>query len=128
MNRRRFLKYAGVGVVAGTAAVGGLAHYLGEKTNPPEGVITAATSTWASTSTSESTVPYYPPKIVDLSYMPTRVVNDKVYDIRITLSLNNPSKNLTDLEVRLVPTEYPHLSREAFPEEETRIIHPSFGF
>lgn len=119
IDRRRFLKYAGVTAVAGATAVGGATYYLTETKKPPELVT-------ASTSTSERTSPYYPPTIVSLTYTPTRVVNDKVYDMRVNLSLNNPSNNLTHLEVQLIPVEYPHLPKEAFLHEESRTIHASF--
>jgi hypothetical protein len=76
LNRRRFLKYASVGIVAGAAAVGGATYYLSEKPKLPETVMTT------STSTSKATPIYGPPQIAGLAYTPTRVLNDKIYDIR----------------------------------------------
>jgi len=114
------LKHASAGVIAGAAGLGAATYFLGEKTRASQ------TATAISTSTSGSTAPYYPPTVVGPTYTPTRIVKDKIYDIRLNFNVDNPSKSLTDLEVQLIPVEYPHLRKEAFPEEESRTVHPSF--
>jgi hypothetical protein len=118
--RRRFLKYAGATAIAAAAAIGGVTYYRGEKTRLSEGV------TATSASTSQSTPRYYPPTIAGLNYEATRVLNDKVYDIRLSFEVNNPSKSLSRLEVQLIPVQYPQLPRQAFPIEEFRSIRPPF--
>jgi len=117
LDRRRFLKYAGVGIVAGAAVVGGATYYLGEKPKLPETVTTANTT---STSTSEATTIYGPPQIAGLAYTPTRVLNDKIYDIRVDVEIFDPARRLSSVLVALEPVAYAHLPTDAFLQEETR--------
>lgn len=115
MNRRRFLKYTGVGIAAGAIAIGGATYYLGEKPKLPETVTTT------STSTSEATPTHTPPAIVALTYTPTRVVNNKIYDIRVDVQVSNPARQLPNVQVALEPVVYAHLPSEAFPNEEPKV-------
>lgn len=114
MDRRKFLWYAGVGIVAGAAAVGGATYYLGEKPKLPETVTTT------STSTSEATPTYGPPKIAGLAYTPTRALNDKIYDIRVDVEISDPARRLSSALVALEPVAYAQLPTDAFPQEETK--------
>jgi DNA-binding ferritin-like protein len=76
-------------------------------------------------------LPYFP-LIRDLSWRPSRVVNDKIYDIRVELEVISPLNTLAEVEVSLIPVEYEYfitrygMRREdypkAFPPEETKTI------
>jgi hypothetical protein len=76
-------------------------------------------------------LPYFP-LIRNLSWRPSRVVNDKIYDLEVSLEVISPLNTLTEVEVSLIPVEYEYfitrygMSREdyhkAFPPEETKII------
>jgi hypothetical protein len=66
-------------------------------------------------------LPYFP-LIKSFSYNPSKVVNDKIYDLSVTLEVISPLNTLAEVEVKLVPVEYSHLPREAFPEEEVKTI------
>jgi hypothetical protein len=115
IDRRKFL-YLGAGAVVALAAAG--VGYLYRSKQP---YAKTATQTTVSTTTPTSPVTTAkPPKIISLEYKPTKVVNDKVYDINVTLAVENSSRMLKEAEVSLFPVEYPHLPKEAFPQEETR--------
>jgi hypothetical protein len=43
--------------------------------------------------------------IRDLSWRPSRVVNDKVYDIRVELEVISPLNALKEVEISLIPVE-----------------------
>jgi hypothetical protein len=49
MDRRRFVKYAGAGIVTGAAAIGGAVYHLGRETKPSEAVTAASTLTQTTT-------------------------------------------------------------------------------
>jgi hypothetical protein len=76
-------------------------------------------------------LPYFP-LIRDLSWRPSRVVNDKIYDIRVELEVISPLNTITEVEVSLIPVEYDYfitrygMRREdypkAFPPEETKTV------
>jgi hypothetical protein len=76
-------------------------------------------------------LPYFP-LIRDLSWRPSRVVNDKIYDIRVELEVISPLNTLAEVEVSLIPVEYEYfitnygMSREdypkAFPPEDIKTI------
>ena len=76
-------------------------------------------------------LPYFP-LIRDLSWRPSRVVNDKIYDIRVELEVISPLNTLAEVEVSLIPVEYEYfitrygMRREdypkAFPPEETKTV------
>ena len=59
-------------------------------------------------------------KMTSLSYTPVRVINDKVYDIRVDVEVSNPRKQLLTVQVSLLPVAYEHLPSEAFPKEDPR--------
>lgn len=73
----------------------------------------------------------YFPYIASISYKPTKVVNDKVYDIAVSVEVLNPLADLAELEVRLVPVEYEYFITDygmrqedyplVFPPEEARV-------
>jgi len=66
-------------------------------------------------------LPYFP-LIRNFGYNPSKVVNDKIYDLSVSLEVISPLNTLKEVEVRLIPVEYSHLPKEAFPEEEIRSI------
>ena len=47
-------------------------------------------------------------RILKLTYRPIKVINDKVYDIRVETEILNPSLNIKEVEIKLIPVEYPH--------------------
>jgi hypothetical protein len=67
-------------------------------------------------------------EIVGLSWQPVRVVNDKVYDGKVVFEAEG-DKVLGYAELRFIPKEYPHLSKEAFPKEDPRrfVLEPLDG-
>jgi hypothetical protein len=76
-------------------------------------------------------LPYFP-LIRNLSWRPSRVINDKIYDIRVELEVISPLNTLAEVEVSLIPVEYEYfitrygMRREdypkAFPPEETKTV------
>jgi hypothetical protein len=76
-------------------------------------------------------LPYFP-LIRDLSWRPSRVVNDKIYDLEVSLEVISPLNTLAEVEVSLIPVEYEYfitnygMRREdypkAFPPEETKTV------
>ena len=74
-------------------------------------------------------LPYFP-LIKNLSWRPTRIVNDKIYSLNVSLEVISPLNTLTEVEVKLIPVEYDYfitdygMRREdyhlAFPPEEIR--------
>jgi hypothetical protein len=76
-------------------------------------------------------LPYFP-LIRDLSWRPSRVVNDKIYDIRVELEVISPLNTLAEVKVSLIPIEYEYfitnygMRREdytkAFPPEGTKTV------
>jgi hypothetical protein len=81
-------------------------------------------------------LPYFP-LIRDLSWGPSRVVNDKIYDLEVSLEVISPLNTLAEVKVSLVPVEYEYfitrygMRREdypkVFPPEETKtaILKPA---
>jgi hypothetical protein len=59
-------------------------------------------------------------KLTGLSYTPVRVIDDRVYDIRVDIEVSNPRKQLSTVQLSLLPVAYEHLPSEAFPKEEPR--------
>jgi hypothetical protein len=117
MDRRKFL-YLGAGAVVALAAAG-----VGYLYRSKQHYAKTVTQTIVSTTTPTSPViTIKPPKIISLEYKPTKVINDKVYDINVTLAVENSSRMLKEAEVSLFPVEYPHLPKEAFPKEEIKTI------
>jgi hypothetical protein len=76
-------------------------------------------------------LPYFP-LIRNLSWRPSRVVNDKIYDLEVYLEVISPLNTLAEVEVSLIPVEYDYfitrygMRREdypkVFPPEETKTI------
>jgi hypothetical protein len=74
----------------------------------------------------------YFPLIKSFSFYPSKVVNDKIYDLKVNLDVINPLKNLKEVELKLIPIEYDYfitnygMRKEdyplVFPPEETRSI------
>jgi chromosome segregation ATPase len=46
------------------------------------------------------------PAIVDLYWKPTKVINDKIYDINVSFEVISPLNSLKEVEVMLIPVEY----------------------
>jgi hypothetical protein len=108
------LKYAGAGIVSVGAAIGGAAYYFGQTAKLSEAVSTTIATV------SESTTSYYPPAIAGLTYTPTRVVNSKIYEIRVDVEISNAAGRLFPIQVSLKPVVYAQLPVEAFPKEQTK--------
>jgi hypothetical protein len=76
-------------------------------------------------------LPYFP-LIKNLSFSPSKVVNDKIYDLNVSLEVISPLNTLEECEVRLVPVEYKYfIARygmrgedydKVFPREEIRSV------
>jgi len=74
-------------------------------------------------------LPYFP-LIKNLNFTPTRVVNDKVYDLNVSLEIISPLNSLEEVKVKLIPVEYEYFITEygmrkedyplVFPPEEKR--------
>jgi len=72
------------------------------------------------------------PAIVDLYWKPTKIVNDKIYDINVSFEVISPLNSLKEVEVMLIPVEYRYFitkygMREedydkVFPKEEVRSV------
>jgi DNA-binding ferritin-like protein len=76
-------------------------------------------------------LPYFP-LIRELSWRPSRVVNDKIYDLEVSLEVISPLNTLAEVAVSLIPVEYEYfitnygMRREdypkAFPPEDIKTI------
>jgi hypothetical protein len=76
-------------------------------------------------------LPYFP-LIKSLEYSPSRVMNDKIYDLSVSLEVISPLNTLKEIEVMLIPVEYRYFitkygMREedydkVFPKEEVRSV------
>jgi hypothetical protein len=74
----------------------------------------------------------YLPAIVDLYWKPTKVVNDKIYDINVSFEVISPLNSLKEVEVMLIPLEYRYFItkygmreedyHKVFPKEEVRSV------
>jgi len=74
----------------------------------------------------------YFPLILNLYWKPTRVVNDKIYDVNVAFEVISPLSNLEVVEVTLRPIEYKYFItkygmkeedyNKVFPEEDVRIV------
>lgn len=119
MDRRKFLKYAGAtGAVVGASALG--LNYLSkpQRATPSQETTTATTATATITSSSTAIVPM----ITGLTYEPSRVLNSKIYDIRVDLEISNPAKRSLSVQVVLEPVVYAYLPSEAFASEQSKAI------
>ena len=61
------------------------------------------------------------PAITGLSYTPTRVVNNKIYDIRVDVGISNPARRLFPIQVVLEPVVYGQLPGAAFTDEQSKV-------
>jgi plasmid maintenance system antidote protein VapI len=79
----------------------------------------------------QKVLPYFP-LILNFSWKPTKVVNDKIYSIKVIFEVISPLSSLEEVEVMLIPVEYRYFitkygMREedydkVFPEEEVRSV------
>lgn len=106
MDRRRFLKYAGA-----TAAVIG-ASSLGYGYLKPQ-------PTHSNQATTSSVVSVT--RIAALTYEPSKIANDKMYDVRVNVKISNPAQRLSYVQVELQPVVYEQLPSEGFATEEAEI-------
>jgi len=67
----------------------------------------------------------YFPMIRNLSWRPTRVVNDKIYDVNVSLEVISPLNRLEKLEVRLIPIKYEYfITRYRMRREDYPLVFP----
>lgn len=59
-----------------------------------------------------------PPLIKNLSWMPARIVNSKIYDINVQLTVE--SDGVSSISIELAPRSYPGVCGYAFPREPVR--------
>jgi hypothetical protein len=74
----------------------------------------------------------YFPLIKILNFVPTKIINDKIYDLNVNLEVISPINTLEKVEVKLIPVEYDYfitnygMRKEdyplVFPPEETRVV------
>ena len=117
LNRRKFLKYAGAaGAAVGASALG--LNYLSkpQPATPSQETTTATTATATTTSPSTAILPI----ITRLTYEPSKVLNSKIYDIRVDVQIADPAKRLSSVIVALEPVAYEQAPTDAFPQEERR--------
>jgi hypothetical protein len=70
--------------------------------------------------------------ILNFDWKPTKVVNDKIYDINVSLEVASPLNSLKEVEVMLIPVEYRYFITDygmreedyhrVFPKEEIRSV------
>jgi hypothetical protein len=75
--------------------------------------------------------PYFP-LILKFDWKPTKIINDKIYDINVSFEIISPLNSLNEVEVMLIPVEYKYFiakygMREedydkVFPKEEIRDV------
>jgi len=101
IGRRTFAIGAGV---AGAIAAGAVAYYLvpGFR-NLVNGIIDKS-----------------PPSIKDLKWEPTRVVNSKVYDGKVSFVAEDWLSDISEAYIDFVPVYPPEIPTEAFPAEDPR--------
>jgi predicted metal-dependent hydrolase len=76
-------------------------------------------------------LPYFP-LIRSFGYNPSKVVNDKIYDLSVILEVISPLNTLKEVEVKLIPVEYRYFITDygmreedyhkVFPKEEIKTI------
>jgi len=79
----------------------------------------------------QKVLPYFP-LILKFYWKPTKVINDKIYDINIGFEVASPLNSLREVEVMLIPVEYRYFItkygmreedyNKVFPKEEVRSI------
>lgn len=70
-----------------------------------------------------------PPSIMRLSLIPSRVVNGKIYGLRLSFQVADSETPIASATLEWIPLRYGGLPDRAFPSEDTRILHltPSDG-
>jgi uncharacterized coiled-coil DUF342 family protein len=79
----------------------------------------------------QKVLPYFP-LILNFAWKPTKVFNDKIYDINVVFEVISPLSSLEYVEVTLRPIEYKYFItmygmreedyNKVFPEEDVRIV------
>jgi polyhydroxyalkanoate synthesis regulator phasin len=79
----------------------------------------------------QKVLPYFP-LILNFAWKPTRVINDKIYDINVSFEVASPLNSLREVEVMLIPVEYRYFItkygmreedyHKVFPKEEVRSV------
>jgi len=79
----------------------------------------------------QKVLPYFP-LILNFSWKPTKVVNDKIYNIKVIFEVISPLSSLEEVEVMLIPVEYRYFITDygmreedypkVFPKEEVRSV------
>jgi hypothetical protein len=79
----------------------------------------------------QKVLPYFP-LILNFGWKPTKVINDKIYDINVSFEVASPLNSLREVEVMLIPVEYRYFItkygmreedyHKVFPKEEVRSI------
>jgi hypothetical protein len=75
--------------------------------------------------------PYFP-LILKFYWKPTKIINDKIYNINVTFEVASPLNSLKEVEVMLIPLEYRYFItnygmreedyHKVFPKEEVRSV------
>jgi archaellum component FlaC len=72
-------------------------------------------------------LPYFP-LIKNLDYEPSKVVNDKIYDLSVSLEVISPLNTLKEVEVMLIPVEYGYfITSYGMREEDYYKVFPKEG-
>jgi hypothetical protein len=76
-------------------------------------------------------LPYFP-LILKFGWKPTKIINDKIYDISVSFEVISPLNSLKEVEVMLIPVEYRYFitkygmreedNNKVFPKEEIRSV------
>jgi hypothetical protein len=79
----------------------------------------------------QKVLPYFP-LILNFTWKPTKIINDKIYDIKVIFEVISPLNSLREVEVMLIPVDYRYFitkygMREedydkVFPKEEIRSV------
>jgi hypothetical protein len=109
VNRRLFLKYAGVTAAIVGASALGFDYLLKSPVTSP-----------SQTSTSSTAVhDMAPPVIRDFHWQPTRVINQKLYDATVSFSVEDRESAIADVD-GMLEAHAPNLLARAYPPEPSR--------
>jgi len=74
----------------------------------------------------------YFPVILNFAWEPTKIINDKIYDIKVSFEVISPLNSLREVEVMLIPVDYRYFItkygmreedyHKVFPKEEVRSV------
>ncbi len=64
-----------------------------------------------------------PPKIEELNLTPSRVVNGKVYELRLSFKAEDSETPIVSAILKWIPLKYGGMPSRAFPHEDARILH-----